>query len=450
MRCAVVILPPLFAAVCAFARPEPGIGVFVNGEEIPRRDGGLSPQTGVSYSESQDMFFIQPQDANTPVVLSGKNVKDDISFLVIAPATVRFENLDLRTSATNRSPFIVEDGSIVTLVLSGANRLEAGPGAAGLRMMDRCRLTITNAPGEEAASLLAVGGSGGAGIGTDTAPEKPYSLSLCGGIVDARGGAGAAGIGKGTAGRLSELNVNGGTARARGGGSALDFSSGFENELGHQCIRGGSFDVERYGFQPFGANKANVFPVVVRDDDWQTGDPVSVSIESSVAGFTYATNGIFAGPDGAIHLWLPKGAHALTVDGIDVEAVLGYTDLSLDLDISNPRIAFADWCTRFGLEPREDAMTDGEPNILRFVFGRHCGPLPMPTLDPEPKYPTAVMPPRKHDYSQGELALIGATDLTYPVSKWENFDKDPRASDRWIWRGSVFPKSLFVRYRVEY
>ena len=112
--------------------------------------------------------------------------------MAVSPATIRFDSLDLRTSATNRSPFIVKGGVIVTLVLSGGSRLEAGPGAAGLRMLDRCRLTITNAPGEESASLVAVGGSGGAGIGTDTAQENPYSLSLCGGIVDARGGAGAA------------------------------------------------------------------------------------------------------------------------------------------------------------------------------------------------------------------------------------------------------------------
>ncbi len=450
MRRAVAILPPLLAAVCAFARPQPGIGVFVNGEEIPYRDGGVSPQTGVHYSKSQDMFFIQPADADTPVVLSGRNVEDNISFMVIAPATIRFENLDLRTSVTNRSPFIVEDGAVVTLVLSGENRLEAGPGAAGLRMLDYCRLTITNAPGEEAALLVAVGGSGGAGIGTDTAPEKPYSLSLCGGIVDARGGAGAAGIGKGTAGRLDELNVNGGTAWARGGGSALDFSSGFENELGHQFIRGGSFDVARYGFQPSGANYQDVYPVVVRDDDWQTGDPVSVAVESSIAGFTYATNGIFVGPDGAIHLWLPKGTHALTVDGVDAEAVLNYSTTSLDLDITTPKISFADWCARFGLEPREDAVTDGEPNILRYVFGRRCGPLPMPTLDPEPKYPTAVMPPRKHTYPKSELALVGVTDLTYPAYKWEDFDEDPDAPDRWVWSGPGYPKSLFVRYRILY
>lgn len=444
------VLLPLFAAVCAFARPEPGIGVFVNGEEIPYRDVGLSPQTGVSYSASQDMFFIHPADADTTLVLSGRNVKDNISFMVIAPATIRFENLDLRTSATNRSPFIVEDGAIVTLVLSGANRLEAGPGAAGLRMLDRCRLTITNAPGEEAASLVAVGGSGGAGIGTDTAPEEPYSLSLCGGIVDARGGAGAAGIGKGTVGRLDELNVNGGTAWARGDGSALDFSSGFYEETGHQFIRGGSFDVTRFGFQPSGANYRAVYPVVIHDGDWQAGDPVSVSIESSVPGFSYATNGIFAGPDGAIHLWLPNGTHALTVDGVHVEAVLDYFTTALDIDISNSEIAFADWCARFGLEPREDAVTEGEPNILRYVFGKHCGPLPMPTLDPEPKYPTAVMPPRKHEHPKVDLKLLGTTDLSLPVTKWKVFNEASRETDRWVWSGPGYPASLFVRYLILY
>ena len=370
--------------------------------------------------------------------------------MVISPATIRFENLDLRATATNRSPFIIEDGAIVTLVLSGSNHLTAGPGAAGLRLLDRCRLTITNAPGEESASLLAVGGSGGAGIGTDIDNEEPYTLSFCGGIVEARGGDGAAGIGKGAAGRLDELNMNGGTVRARGGGSALDFSSGFLNETGHQFIRGGSFDVATYGFQPFSANYKEVFHVVVRCDEWQVGDPVSVSIESDVSGFTYATNGIFAGPDGAIHLWLPKGTHVLTIDGATVEAVLDYSVTELDIDLASPDLSFADWCSRFGLDPRPDAMTDGEPNILRYVFGRHRGPLPMPTIDPTPKYPTVLIPPRKHEYPKANLAILGTTDLSLPLSKWRDFMEDPRTPDRWVWRGPGDPGSLFVRYWIVY
>ena len=208
--------------------------------------------------------------------------------------------------------------------------------------------------------------------------------------------------------------------------------------------------MERFGFRPFSDNYQEVHHVVVRNDDWQAGDPVSVAIESDVDGFSYATNGIFAGPDGAIHLWLPKGTHTLTVDGVEAEAVLNYSVTSLVIDVSTPEISFADWCAKYGLKPIPDAMTDGEPNILRYVFARRRGPLPMPTLDPTPMYPTVDIPPRKHEYPKARLAVLGTTDLALPVSKWKDFYEDPDIPDRWVWRRPGYPESLFVRYWITY
>ena len=66
----------------------------------------------------------------------------------------------------------------------------------------------------------------------------------------------------------------------------------------------------RFGFQPSGANYRAVYPVVIHDGDWQAGDPVSVSIESSVPGFSYATNGFFAGPDARSRAQVSDGRHA--------------------------------------------------------------------------------------------------------------------------------------------
>ena len=208
-----------------------------------------------------------------PIVLSGRNVQDDLSFMVISPGTIRLEGLDLRTSETNRSPFILEDGSVVTLVLSGSNRFEAGPGGAGLRLLTHSRLTITNAPGEEAASLLSIGGDVSA-------------LTFAGGIVDARGGDGAAGVGKGAAGRLDELNMDGGSVWTRGGGEALDFSSGYDGPFPSPNIVG----YEKISLN-VGYNMIGVQFTQVGGEDL----PLSTvaTLDDSMAGFdeegTYAT-----------------------------------------------------------------------------------------------------------------------------------------------------------------
>lgn len=432
----------------ACASVQAGLGVFANDVELVKSSAWSHPR-GIYYETRDDAFVVDsPLNKLTglpKLTITGTNLVGDVAIVICGQSAVMIKDLRLRTTTTNQAPILVEDYSEASVFLSGKNRFEAADGAAGIELGNRSILSITNAPGEEAASVVAIGGRYGAGIGTGFACETASALSLCGGIVEAHGGdVNAAGIGQGYDGRIREFNVNGGTVRARSGGGVKDFVSGYAEDLGHQFIRGGSFDVESFGGTPFSANFKEVRQVAIRNEDWLPGDPIPVSIANNADGFTYATNGIFAGRDHAIHLWLPKGIHEITVDDLTFSVSVSSSWQTVDLSGNT----FAEWCALRGLEPREDALTDGEPNILRYIFNRPSGPLPMPTLDPSPKYPTVVMPPRKHDHPNSTLLIIGTTDLSRTSNKWYSLFPSKENPDLWIWHESAHPCALFVRYQI--
>ena len=103
-----------------------------------------------------------------------------------------------------------------------------------------------------------------------------------------------------------------------------------------------------------------------------------------------------------------------------------------------------------GLEPREDAVTDGEPNILRYLFNKPHGPVPMPELDPAPKYPSVVIPPTEREYPDCEIWVVGTTDLSVPVNRWEPFVHGGQDPEILEWPYQANPRSLFIRYHIEY
>ena len=444
MKHALSIALLLAAAPAAWA----GLGVFINGHELTKENGWASFGPAY-YDPSRDEFVLaSPPDHETGLfqaTITGTNREDDVSILLCRECAVRIENLVLRTTETNKPPVKIDDDAEVTLYLAGDNRVEAAPWAAGVQLGKNASLVVTNAPGDEAASLVAVGGDYGAGIGDGHDCDTATSLVIAGGVIEACGhGRYAAGIGQGNDGRVKNFAMSGGTVRARGDGGA-DFASGFNAAYATQTITGGSLDARSWdGGAPCDAAGDPVQKVSIRCADWSPGQAVSVVFADS--GFPYGTTGIFADEESRIHLWLPAGSHSFEAGGIPVSVEVQFQWIEVELDGAS----FDDWCARFGIKPFPGALTDGEPNILRYVFGTPSGPLPMPTLDPAPEYPTAVMPPRKYKYPDSTLLILGTTDLSRPIDRWFKFYPDKDDPDLWKWTGAANPKSLFIRYRIEY
>ena len=425
-----------------------GLGVFINGHELTKENGWASFGPAY-YDPSRDEFVLaSPPDHETGLfqaTVTGTNREDDVSIVLCRECAVRIANLVLRTAETNKTPIKIDDDAEVTLYLAGDNRVEAAPWAAGVQLGKNASLVITNAPGDDAASLVAVGGDDGAGIGDGHDCDTATSLVIAGGVIEAYGhGRYAAGIGQGCDGRVKTFAMSGGTVKARGDGGT-DFASGFNPAYATQTITGGSLAARSWnGGMPRDAAGDPAQKVSIRNADWSPGQAVPVVF--AAPGFPYGTTGIFADEDSRIHLWLPAGSHSFEAGDIPVSVEVQSQWIELELDGAS----FDDWCARFGIKPYPGVMTDGEPNILRYVFGKPSGPLPMPTLDPDPKYPTAVMPPRKYKYPDSTLILLGSTDLSAPISRWFKLSPDKDDPDLWMWTGSANPKSLFIRYRIEY
>lgn len=440
---------------CTFRiEPSATTGVFANGQELSKDPDwpGLSDPC-VRYDEGDDTFVVVAPNWNSlglpQVTLTGTNISGDVAIRIEGESFVEIKDLYLRTTATNQAPIRIDDDARATLFLAGANRLVAAPGAAGVELGDCSRLVITNAPMRENAKLFVIGGERGAGIGTGTEDVSVSLLAIRGGVIEACGGSDfAAGVGQGDRGRIEEFRVEGGTVRARGGVLSQDFLSGYSQNHGHQFITGGSFDVETFGGTPFGANYKQVRHITIRNSEWTIGEPVAVSIVSSDETFSYGTNGIFVGTDRSVHVWLPEGNHTVTVFDLDASAEILPDTISLLFDFSAED--FEPWCILRGLEPRGDAMTDGEPNILRFLFAKSKGPIPMPVLDATSPMPTARMPSLKHEYPQSTIIVIGTTNLTLPNDQWDKLYPDWDDPTLWRWDGTDNPRSFFIRYRVEF
>ena len=195
-----------FLLACAAVPARAGLGVFANGVELSK-DPSWSGRDDVRYDPDQDVFVVSHRidswtgEGIDSLTLSGTNLADEVSFVMRGNSVgVIVENLRLRTTATNRSPFKIDVPVYARLILSGDNWFEAAPGAAGLELCPYSILVITNAPNAENSSLVAIGGDGGAGIGSGNEPDgtpNAESLTIGGGVIEARAGRNACGIGNG-------------------------------------------------------------------------------------------------------------------------------------------------------------------------------------------------------------------------------------------------------------
>ena len=102
-----------------------------------------------------------------PFTLSGTNTAGWVRVVVQEGVTcdVTLSNLTLWASGEHQCAFALGTGANVSLILAGANTLASGKYSAGLDVAAGRTLSITNALGDDTASLAATGGEYGAGIG---------------------------------------------------------------------------------------------------------------------------------------------------------------------------------------------------------------------------------------------------------------------------------------------
>ncbi|MGI5870081.1 MAG: beta strand repeat-containing protein [Kiritimatiellia bacterium] len=318
-------------------------GVRVNGEEVA--DGPADPAAGWNFdAASRTVALFGPG----PFTLSGANVVGGVGVIVSNSVvnTVTLSNLTLRTTSEGRCVFSLWPGADVSLVLAGSNSLASGALRAGLEVVMGGTLSITNAPGDDAASLTAIGGDaaagigsfyyvaggtvavhggkitaiggedGGAGIGGGYAGQG-CTLTITGGEISAVGGDRGAGIGGGAYGDGGTVAISGGTVAAQGTEGGADIGPGFDGAVaGANTFTGGSIRLVNDAIAPAPSNATeSVWCVTV------TNLPPNTAVVVTALG-AYGVNDLFADETGALYLWLPNDSYAFTAGGFGYTAAV--------------------------------------------------------------------------------------------------------------------------------
>ena len=220
-------------------------GVTVNGEEVAFGPAGTS---GWSFDGATCTLLLSGAG---PFTLSGANAVGGVCVTVPhgVANTVTLSNLTLRTTGNGQCVFALETGANVSLFLAGTNVLASGSNRAGLDVTAGRTLFVTNAPSDEAGTLFAYGGNGGAGIGGDY-NESCGTVMLAGGTVTATslttGDYGGAGVGGGggsgasNAGAGGDITITGGSLTATGGNNATGIGGGAYGTGGSLTVSGGT------------------------------------------------------------------------------------------------------------------------------------------------------------------------------------------------------------------
>ncbi|MGI6087424.1 MAG: hypothetical protein ACOYCD_05680, partial [Kiritimatiellia bacterium] len=353
-------------AVAAISAP---VGVTVNG--IALDDAGL---TNAGWAYAVPTLTLSGAG---PFTISGANTAGNVQ--VVIPSGVANEvtlsNLTLVATGDDQCPFALRQNANVTLRLAGTNTLISGSGRPGIEVAAGRTLSITNAPGDDAAFLSVQGDYLGAGIGSGSSGNGG-TITISGGTVEATGGSWAAGIGGGGYGDGGTVTINGGVVIATGGYNGAGIGGGDDNDGGTVIINGGVVAATGVdgGAGIGGGSKGNGGKVnisggtvfaqgsedgadmgpgggAVADANTFTGGSIRLahgdaSLQPSngtdpvgcakVSGFApgaqveftdpgnlpgyYGTTGIFADEGGAIYLWLPDGEYHFTANGLDCTA----------------------------------------------------------------------------------------------------------------------------------
>ena len=431
----------LYAAIVVIAlaasAARAGLGVFVNGTEL---DGVYLKGNGWTFEDG--CLTVAWPKKTQDIVISGENLNGGVSVRVEQGARIRLSNLSLRTQESNSTPFRIVGRHEVGLFLSGENRFEAGPLCAGLQLENGAYcVVITNAPGEPSASLVAIGGPEGAGIGGASLDNNVGKLVISGGRIEAHGGENAAGIGGGLDGTMQEFVLEGGTVVARGGDNGDDIGGGPAGSVSKVTVTGGSLDARTLNDTPK-RNYRNLRRVTLKTPDWRPGEPVVADFSS--CGFPYGSNAVFADETSAVHFWLFMGQLSITANGTKFSVPDSSTGITIDLS----NISFRSWCRSNGFVPDPAADAGGEAALVRYAFGRPFGIPPVPEIDASGLYPVLRIPDiRRSDVT---VRCFGSPDLSIPRTKWVEFFPDKDDRNLWVSYESppTKPSSFFARIEV--
>ena len=160
---------------------------------------------------------------------------------------VTLKDLNIDTSSTGSAAVSVTGSGDTNIELDGSNTLKSGRDHAGLehnKTDTSGKLTIQD-DNDEAGSLDAAGGRGGAGIGGGM--SKDGQATITGGTITANGGKLASGIGGGAGSRSSsgkiigsgDVEITGGTITATGNSGGAGIGGGLSGD-GNVRISGGT------------------------------------------------------------------------------------------------------------------------------------------------------------------------------------------------------------------
>lgn len=155
--------------------------------------------------------------------------------------TITIQNINIDVSATwNATAFEVRGTAKLTLMLAGENTLKSGHSSAGLQFSNATSGYVTIGASAESASLNAIGGDWGAGIGGGDSGSG-NNITIDGGTITVAGGDWGAGIGGGNGGSGSNITINGGTITAiRGDYSSAGIGGGSGGSGNNIAINGGT------------------------------------------------------------------------------------------------------------------------------------------------------------------------------------------------------------------
>ena len=161
--------------------------------------------------DDHDIMTFEDNTAGTvtkAVSEAAKHIITIINNYTKKDTTVTIENVNIDVSKDNKAALSVKGEGDTTLKLEGDNTLKSGNGYAGVEKNDSTssgKLTITADSNQN--TLMAVGGSGGAGIGSDN-NNSTSKLGITGGTITATGGNYSAGIGGGIRGN-ADVTITG-------------------------------------------------------------------------------------------------------------------------------------------------------------------------------------------------------------------------------------------------
>jgi hypothetical protein len=186
----------------------------------------LDPLTKVGHF-CGGTFTVSAVDEGVTVSIDGDTT------LVLNSATI--DATDAGTSAISITP-----GKTLKLMIGGTSTLKSADGHAGIHVPEGATLMITPRPSYGPDPVLNVtGGNDAAGIGSNKEENKPGTVKILGATVIATGGSSGAGIGGGDRGDGGAVTISGGNVTAQGGNMGAGIGGGYYGDGGAVEISGG-------------------------------------------------------------------------------------------------------------------------------------------------------------------------------------------------------------------